>query len=154
MQISRLLNQDALLLNDLVDVLLKEQTSLVIMDIDVMEGLLDEKAVLLQKITLATKARHLALGQARFEPNEDGMTVWVHRHANTKDRATWQTFQQQLARAKELNRVNGQMINQHFRRNQETLNQLQGAPANTSVYGPNGQTKTTVSNQSRGMLSV
>ncbi len=153
MPISTLLHQDALLLNNLVSVLLKEQSSLVEMDIDVMESLLDEKAVLLQKITLATKARHLALGQASFEANENGMTGWINRNAHAKDRATWQTFQQQLAQAKELNRVNGQMINQHFRRNQETLNQLQGRPANTtSVYGPNGQTAG--SHISRASLSV
>lgn len=152
MQISTLFNQDALLLNSLVSVLLKEQTSLIDMDIDVMENLLDEKAVLLQKITQATKARHVALGQAGFDANENGMTVWIGRDGNAKDRATWQTFQQQLARAKELNRLNGQMINQHFKRNQETLNQLQGRPASTGVYGPNGQT--TTSSQSRGMLAV
>ncbi len=153
MSISTLLNQDAALLNNLVSVLLKEQSSLIEMDIDVIEGLLDEKAVLLQKITQATKTRHLALGQASFEANENGMTVWVNRNANAKDRATWQTFQNQLVQAKELNRVNGQMINQHFRRNQETLNQLQGRPANsTGVYGPNGQTAGT--HISRASLSV
>lgn len=153
MPISTLLHQDALLLNNLVSVLLKEQSSLVEMDIDVMESLLDEKAVLLQKITQATKARHLALGQASFEANENGMTTWINRNASAKDRATWQTFQQQLAQAKELNRVNGQMINQHFRRNQETLNQLQGRPANaTGVYGPNGQTAGT--HISRASLAV
>lgn len=153
MSISTLLNQDALLLNSLVSLLLKEQTSLIDMDIDVIESLLDEKAVLLQKITQATKSRHMTLGQAGFDANENGMTTWISSNANAKDQATWQTFQQQLARAKELNRVNGQMINQHFRRNQETLNQLQGRPANTtSVYGPNGQT--TTSNRSRSMLAV
>jgi flagellar biosynthesis protein FlgN len=154
MQISLLLKQDALLLTSLVEVLLKEQSSLIDMNIDVMESLIDEKAMLIQTITQATKARHLALGQASFEPNEEGMSLWVHRHASADDHAIWQTFQEQLVHAKALNHVNGQMIQQHFRRNQETLNQLQGNPANTSVYGPNGQTKTTVSNQSRGMLSV
>jgi flagellar biosynthesis protein FlgN len=152
MQISTLLNQDAVLLNSLVSVLLKEQASLVTMDIDAIEKLLDEKAVLLQKITQATKARHLALGQAGFDANENGMPAWVSKNGRAQDQATWQTFQQQLARAKELNRVNGQMINQHFKRNQLTLNQLQGRPANTGVYGPNGQT--TTSNQSRGVLLV
>src|SRR5690606_29031736 len=110
-------NQDTLLLNGLVELLLKEQSSLVEMDIDVMENLLDEKGLLLQKITQATKTRHFALGQAGFDANENGMSAWINKHANTKDRATWQTFQQQLAQAKELNRLNGQMINQHFKRN-------------------------------------
>jgi len=152
MQISKLFSQDAQLLNALVGLLSKEQASLVNMDIDDIERILDEKSALLKTITGATKARHQALGQAGFDANENGMTTWVHQSANATDRATWETFQTELAQAKELNRVNGLMINQHFKRNQNTLNQLQGKPASTGVYGRNGQT--TTSNQSRGVLSV
>jgi len=152
MQISTLLNQDAKLLNELVALLLKEQGSLVNMDIDAIESILDEKSEVLEVISNATKARHLALGQAGFDASENGMIVWVGKNANPRDQATWKTFQTELARAKELNRVNGQMINQHFNRNQNTINQLQGKPSGTGVYGPNGQA--TTSNRSRGMLAV
>jgi flagellar biosynthesis protein FlgN len=54
------------------------------------------------------------------------------------DRA-WTDFQKQLIQAKELNRLNGILINKQFQRNQERLNALQGQADSTQVYGKNGQ---------------
>jgi flagellar biosynthesis protein FlgN len=144
MQISTLFHQDAKLLNELVMLLTKEQTSLVNMDIDVVERIIDEKSMVIQKITEATKIRHQALGKAGFDANENGMVSWVRANEDKKIHATWADFQKKLTQAKELNRVNGQVINQHFKRNQEALNVLHGKAANagSSVYGPNGQTST------------
>lgn len=154
MQISTLFNQDAKLLNDLVVLLSQEQASLVDMDIDVVERVIDEKSVLIQKITEATKIRHQTLGKAGFDANENGMATWVRSIENKQIHSAWAVFQEQLAQAKELNRVNGQMINQHFKRNQQALNTLQGKPLNAGagIYGPNGQTTTL--NHTRSMLSV
>jgi flagellar biosynthesis protein FlgN len=154
MQISTLFDQDAKLLNDLVALLSKEQASLVNMDIDVIESILDEKSALIKQITESSKVRHQALGKAGFDANENGMATWIRANAKQKEEVSWKAFQAQLEQAKELNRVNGQMINQHFKRNQQALNQLQGkAPhAGAGVYGPNGQTST--HNHTRSMLSV
>ncbi|MEE9331356.1 MAG: flagellar protein FlgN [Methylophilaceae bacterium] len=154
MHISKLFDQDAKLLNDLVSLLTREQTSLVNMDIDVVESILDDKSVLIQKISESSKMRHAALAKAGFDADENGMATWIRAHAQEKEYVAWQAFQTQLAQAKELNRVNGQMINQHFKRNQQALNQLHGkgtAPS-AGVYGPNGQTSSF--NSPRGMLSV
>ena len=153
MQISTLFNQDAIRLNELVALLTKEQASLVNMDIDEVEGILDAKSTLILQIADATKKRHQALGHAGFDANENGMATWVRASENAEVHAAWEVFQGQLARAKELNRVNGQVINQHFKRNQQAINALQGkAPTATGVYGPNGQTSTTSS--TRSMLSA
>ncbi len=155
MQISTLFNQDAKLLNELVVLLSREQASLVEMDIDVVEQVIDAKSDLIQKISEATKTRHQALGKIGFDANENGMATWIRASENQQIHAAWTTFQQQLVQAKELNRVNGQMINLHFKRNQQALNTLQGKPptdAGTAIYGPNGQTATL--NHMRSMLSV
>jgi flagellar biosynthesis protein FlgN len=154
MSISSLFNQDAVLLNKLVSLLVHEQSALVNMDIDEMEQILDDKSQLIQQITTATKIRHQALAKSGFDANENGMATWVRATSHKQTNADWHVFQQQLAKAKELNRVNGQVINQHFKRNQQTINQLQGkaANANGSMYGPNGQTA--LYNHTRSMLSV
>ena len=154
MQISALFHQDAKRLNELVALLTKEQTSLVQMDIEDVEQILDEKSVLIQQIADATKTRHQALGQAGYDANENGMATWIRASENQQMHADWEVFQDQLAKAKELNRVNGQMINQHFKRNQQALNTLQGkAPnANAGVYGANGQTS--APNHRRSMVSA
>jgi len=79
------------------------------------------------------------------------MANWVRAHQS--EQSSWQTFQADLEKAKELNRVNGQVINQHFKRNQQAIHKLQGnQAANTGLYGANGQTSSI--NSSRGVLSV
>lgn len=152
MQVIQLFHQDAKLLTDLVALLEKEQRTLVDMDIDEMERILDQKSALIQRITESSRKRHQALANAGFEASENGMANWVR--ANEGEHTAWQTFQTHLAKAKELNRVNGQVINQHFKRNQQSLNQMQGQPINKSagLYGANGQTSTT--KHSRAVLSV
>lgn len=154
MQISTLFHQDAKLLNELVLLLSQEQISLVDMDIDVVEQVIDEKSILIQKITEATKTRHQVLGKAGFDANENGMATWIRASESKQMHTAWEAFQAQLAQAKELNRVNGQMINQHFKRNQQALNTLQGKPSNagSAIYGPNGHATTL--NHTRSMLSV
>lgn len=152
MHISKLFNQDATLLNDLVTLLEREQTSLINMDIDVIENILDEKSKLIQSIAESSKQRHTELAKAGFDADENGMANWIRAHEH--DHLAWETFQANLTKAKELNRVNGQVINQHFKRNQQTINQLQGKPSNnnTGLYGANGQTAS--GSRSRGVLSA
>lgn len=154
MRISKLFDQDAKLLNELVTLLEREQASLVKMDIDAVESILDEKSELIQSISESSQVRHAELAKVGFDADENGMASWIRVHAQEKEQVAWQTFQAQLTQAKELNRVNGQLINQHFKRNQQALNQLQGQSSSTSagVYGANGQTATV--NRSRGVLTV
>lgn len=152
MQVIQLFHQDAKLLTDLVALLEKEQRTLVDMDIDEMERILDQKSVLIQHITTSSRHRHQALAKAGFDASENGMANWVR--VNAREHAAWETFQANLEKAKELNRVNGQVINQHFKRNQQAVNQLQGNKANASagLYGANGQTST--ARHSRAVLSA
>jgi flagellar biosynthesis protein FlgN len=140
MSISTLFENDVKLINELMFLLSREQFSLIDMDIDAIENLLDEKSTLLQKINASVLVRYQALSNAGYEPNENGMAAWIESSVPMKYIQLWQDFQNTLAQAKELNRVNGQLINKHFNRNQQFLNELKGDFANNGVYGPNGQT--------------
>lgn len=131
--------QDAQLVNQLLAILSREQTNLVMADIDAIEALLEEKSVLLQKLNTVAKARYQALASNGFEPNEAGMTVWVKQQAKPAVQESWAEFQKVLSQAKEMNRLNGMLINKHFSRNQQMLNHLQGNAATGAVYGRNGQ---------------
>ncbi len=152
MSISTLFEQDVKLINDLVFLLSREQISLIDADIDAMEDLLDEKGMLLQSINASVQVRYQALSNAGYEPNENGMAAWIESSAGVKQLQLWQDFQQTLEQAKELNRLNGQLINKHFNRNQQFLHQLKGGLAGESVYGRNGQT--TSQDYTRPSLSV
>lgn len=133
--------QDAHLMNKLLDALSREQTSLVMADIDSIEAVIEEKSVLLQSINITAKSRYEALAANGFEPSEVGMMAWLKHQAKPTINELWESFQKALNQAKEMNRLNGMLINKHFNRNQQLLNHLQGNSSAGDVYGRNGQAK-------------
>lgn len=134
-------DQDVKLVNELLAVLLREQSNLIKMDIDSIEVLLEEKAALVQRISEVAKVRYTLLGKNGFEPNEAGMLVYIEQQVRSDLNNVWRDFQKTLSQAKEMNRLNGILINKHFSRNQQLLNHLQGASSATTVYGRDGQAK-------------
>ncbi len=133
--------QDAKLVNNLLEVLTREQSSLVLSDIDAIEAAMEEKSVLLQNISLIANSRYATLAAGGFAPNESGMTSWLKSQTKPTQTESWERFQKSISQAKEMNRLNGILINKHFNRNQQLLNQLQGNSDNGGVYGKNGQAK-------------
>jgi len=133
--------QDAQLVNKLLALMSREQTSLVMADIDAIESLLEEKSVLLQQLNLAAKSRYEALATNGYEASEVGMTAWLKQYAKSAMNDSWAEFQKALSQAKEMNRLNGMLISKHFNRNQQMLNHLQGNPNAGGVYGRDGQAK-------------
>ena len=133
--------QDAQLVADLLETLSREQASLVMADIDAIESLMEEKAVLLQRINMTAKSRYAELAANGFEANESGMLAWLKHQAKPAVNEQWLNFQKTLSQAKEMNRLNGVLINKHFNRNQQLLNHLQGNSSAGDVYGKNGQAK-------------
>lgn len=133
--------QDAQLVGDLLETLSREQASLVMADIDAIESLMEEKAVLLQRINMTAKNRYAELAANGFEANESGMLAWLKHQAKPTVNQQWLDFQKTLSQAKEMNRLNGVLINKHFNRNQQLLNHLQGNSSAGDVYGKNGQAR-------------
>ncbi len=140
--------QDAKLVSNLLEVLTREQSSLVMADIDAIETVMEEKSFLLQNISATANSRYAILAKGGFEANESGMTAWLKHQAKPSLFESWAHFQKLISQAKEMNRLNGLLINKHFNRNQQLLNQLQGHSANSNVYGKNGQAQSQSSSRS------
>ena len=113
---------------------------------------MEEKSVLLQRINMTAKSRYAELAANGFEANESGMLAWLKHQAKPVINEQWLNFQKTLSQAKEMNRLNGVLINKHFNRNQQLLNHLQGNSNAGDVYGKNGQA--TSHAYSRGSLVV
>ena len=144
---------DATLVAELINDLHNEQTALISADLDIIEQMVDRRVGLLQALGEAANQRYSALAAAGFEANENGMSKWLELRSSPVIDDAWVNFQRQLAQAKELNRLNGVLINKHFQRNQEKLDALQGKAANnTQLYGKNGQARG--GNSSRTSFSV
>ncbi|OYZ08967.1 MAG: flagellar biosynthesis protein FlgN, partial [Methylophilales bacterium 16-45-7] len=91
--------------------------------------------------SLAAKNRYDALAMQGYEANEKGMANWLKVQAKPILNRAWDNFQKALVQAKEMNRLNGVLINKHVNRNQQMLSHLQGESVRTDTYGKNGQSQ-------------
>lgn len=143
---------DASLVAQLLHDLQAEQTALVSADLDTIERMVDSRVELLQALGAAANDRYEALAAAGYEANEHGMAEWLKQQSSAVLDKAWLVFQKDLIQAKELNRLNGVLINKHFLRNQEKLDALHGKSAAPQFYGKNGQAQS--SGSSRASFSV
>ncbi|WP_338765878.1 flagellar protein FlgN [Massilia sp. METH4] len=139
------------LLTDLLGLLKEEQQSLVAADIDRLTALTPRKAEVINRMGALAAERHAALGQAGFEPHEAGMEEWLCAHGSPDDKALWNDVLAHTREAKELNRLNGTLINKQLSHTQGALQALRPPSPGGNVYGPSGLTTTTTT--SRGFLA-
>ncbi len=126
----------------LTELLQLEQEHLIAIDIDGISALTEPKAKATAYMTELAALRHRALGAAGFPASEAGMQIWL-KTANASEtiNKSWHELIELAKAAKELNRVNGTLINKQLVRNQGILSILQhGNVQGNHVYGPNGQT--------------
>lgn len=128
------------LLASLVELLQQEQQLLVAADADALAALTPQKSKQVQELAALSAERHRALGAAGFEAAEAGMAPWLDAHGDREARAAWERMLELTRQAKELNRLNGTLINKQLAHNQQVLAALRpdAAPA-AAVYGPGGQ---------------
>lgn len=133
------LEQESSTVGRLIEMLEQEQSCLIKADFEQMQTLLEKKSTLLQSLSLISQERYQWLSAAGYPANESGMSDWLKDHSEHALLASWLTMQQALLKAKELNRINGMLINKHFTRNQQLLSALQGQTETDHFYGPSGQ---------------
>ncbi|HWT72655.1 MAG TPA: flagellar protein FlgN [Oxalicibacterium sp.] len=126
----------------LTQLLQQEQAQLVEANIEGVAALTEPKAQAAVRMAELANRRYQALRAAGFEPQETGMQAWLATSgASLTASKSWQELMELAETAKEINRVNGTLINRQMVRNQNALNVLQfGSLQGNNVYGPNGQT--------------
>ena len=126
----------------LVELMKQEQQLLVSADADGLAELTPRKVALVQELAQLSRQRHAALGGAGFPAEEAGMEPWLAAHGDEVVRSEWSALLARTAEAKELNRVNGLLINRQMAHNQTVLQALRTPAGKTesTLYGANGQT--------------
>jgi flagella synthesis protein FlgN len=141
-------------MSTLLDVLRQEQQLLVKAEIESLQAVTTRKTALVTQMTLLSAQRHRALGKAGFPAQESGMDAWIAASGEARDEsaALWQALLAHTREAKELNRINGMLINKQMGHTQGALQALrpQGAAQN-NFYGPGGMSTTLP--RSRGFLA-
>ena len=129
-------------LTALLALMKQEQHSLVSLDADVLADLTAQKNAMLASLAALSQQRHAALAAAGCEGSEAGMEPWLAVTGDDEVRQHWERMLGAAREAKELNRVNGMLINKQLAHNQGVLNALRtptNAPSGT-IYGASGQT--------------
>jgi flagella synthesis protein FlgN len=133
-------------LASLVALMQAEQAHLVAADIEALQAITEQKAQVVAKASEMAQNRHRQLAIAGFAPEEAGMQAWLASINSDSVAEAWQQLLDISRAAKELNRVNGILINKQMSYNQTAIDSLH-APAQakspSNVYGKNGQTATT-----------
>jgi flagellar biosynthesis protein FlgN len=126
----------------LVELMKQEQQFLLSADADGLAELTPRKAALVQELAQLSQERHAALGRAGFASAEAGMEPWLAAQGDEAARSAWTALLAHTAEAKELNRVNGMLINRQMAHNQTVLNALRTPTtgADATLYGAKGQT--------------
>lgn len=146
--------QDELkLINCLIDLMKQEQQFLIAANTDGLGTLTPLKTQLISQMSALAVQRHQRLEADGFSGSEQGMDSWVVRMANPLISQSWEQTLARTREAKELNRINGMLINKQMTHNQVLIHAMR-TPADAAdggFYGPSGQT-TPVSSKRRLVL--
>jgi flagella synthesis protein FlgN len=136
------LRDELQLITSLIGLMKQEQQFLVSADSDGLETLTPQKSALVQQMVALASRRHQALGAAGFAAGEAGMEPWLASAADGAARTVWGELLERTRAAKELNRVNGMLINKQMTNTQVVLKAMRtpAGGADAGTYGPSGQT--------------
>jgi flagella synthesis protein FlgN len=128
-------------IDSLIELMQQEQQFLIHADSEGLSTLTPKKAALVQQMAALAGARHRALAAAGFAASESGMQDWLAAHGDAAIGAQWRALLARTADAKELNRVNGMLINKQMTNTQVAINAMRTPTggADSGVYGPSGQ---------------
>ena len=146
------LQDELTLIDSLIDLMKQEQQCLVAADTDTLATLTPVKTQHITQLAALAGQRHGALAGAGFPGSEAGMEAWLAARKDATVQSVWQRALERMREAKELNRVNGMLINKQMTHNQNLI-QAMRTPADSAdmgVYGPKGQT--TSSNNKRPLV--
>lgn len=123
------------------DLLRQEQNTLATGDVDALTPLIQQKNSVAAELTAFAQQRNALLAAEGLAPDRAGIEDWCARHpANTDVSTAWSRILLLARDARELNRVNGELIQIRMQHNAQGLEALLGASRSLELYGPDGQT--------------
>ena len=123
----------------LLALLKQEQLHLVAAEIDALLEVTGQKTLLVGQMNVLAGQRHGALAKAGLAAQDSAMEAWIAASDDSGEHASlWQGLLGMTREAKELNRLNGLLINKHMAHSQSGLNALRPGPRSGDMYGASG----------------
>ena len=125
------------------DLLKLEQTSLSAGNTDDLLVFAEQKSQLAIDLGRLAAQRNLSLAAQGFAADRPGVEAWCAKHPSEKTASdTWSRILVLAREARELNRLNGELIQLRMQFNAKALEALQGGKNSLDLYGPDGQATT------------
>lgn len=120
----------------------QEQQALVSGTIELLPTLAQEKSALVAQLNQFLEQRHELLAGAMLPAGRAGMESWLAtKTASETCLQEWQDLLQLVRQTREINEINGKLINTRLQHNQQILSALLEAANRATLYGPDGQTQ-------------
>ena len=127
--------------SEFVDLLKLEQTALTNGKTDELPAFAEQKNTLAGKLGGLCARRNALLAGEGLGVDRAGVATWCAQHAKEHNAAAaWAHILSLSAEARELMRVNGQLIAMRMQYNSQALEALLGGKNTLDLYGPDGQT--------------
>jgi flagella synthesis protein FlgN len=135
-----LLNAEAGVIAQFIDLLQKEQAALQDGNTDALPAIADSKAPLTVHLNELAIQRNQALSIAGLPPDRTGIEVWLQRYPSPELSQIWSKLHSAIAEARELNELNGKLITLRMQYTNQALSALTVAQRQSGMlYGPDGQ---------------
>jgi len=137
-ELHEIITAEAALIARFVDLLESEQATLTQGNIDDLARLVAEKDPLVADLQRLSRQRNDHLAALNLPADREGMSAWATGIPDAS--STWEHVLALAARARDLNRLNGELIQMRLQHNSRILEILQRNTAALDLYGPDGKT--------------
>lgn len=118
----------------------EEQDALKSGNPEALPDIVARKSAVAGRISALTGRRNIALARDGLPADRPGVTGWLERNpGDNAVRKSWERLQQLAEEARELNRVNGELIQIRLQANSQALEALLSAANRQDLYGADGQ---------------
>lgn len=123
----------------LVNTLIHEQVMLRDGNIDTLTELATHKRNLVVALAPHIKTRGRLLLENGFPSTNEGMEAMIGQTGDTQAALVWREIRETERMARDLNQINGRLINLRMGSVEQALNVLSGAAGGQKLYSPGGQ---------------
>lgn len=140
--IERPLSAEAEAIRQFVEVLQREQAVLASGDTDALPAFAEQKDKLATQLSELARQRNAMLVAQGCTPDRSGMERWLASRPGHKNiDAIWKKLLSLAGEARELNRLNGELIQMRLQYNSKALEILLRKEESLDLYGPDGLSK-------------
>lgn len=133
--ISNSVNSDIHSMQELLDLLLREEVALLSDKLDDIEQLTPLKTGIIDKLQKSNEKRTFSFSNLN---SAESFTAWIENHHDQTLTKAWGELMNLTRKAKEINSSNSLLLNQLAIRNQRYLSFLKGDNQEQTLYGRNG----------------